>query len=60
MLRLLTLLAITTTYCLRALAACVNSPENRQCWGEFDINTDYNVVVPDTGTTVEVNKHCLI
>lgn len=35
-------------------AACVNSPENRQCWGDFDINTDYYANTPDTGRTVEV------
>jgi hypothetical protein len=33
---------------------CVNSPTDRQCWGIYDINTDYNNVVPDTGNTAEV------
>jgi hypothetical protein len=34
---------------------CVNSPTDRQCWGEFDINTNYYEVTPDTGRTVEVH-----
>lgn len=34
---------------------CVNSPTNRQCWGMYDISTDYYSVTPDTGHTVEVN-----
>lgn len=34
---------------------CVNSPENRQCWGQYDINTDYYKITPDTGRTVEVS-----
>jgi hypothetical protein len=33
---------------------CVNSPSNRQCWGQYNINTDYNQVIPDTGVTQEV------
>jgi hypothetical protein len=47
---------VVTVLSLRivAQAACVNSPENRQCWGEFDINTDYYAITPDTGRTVEV------
>jgi len=35
-------------------SACSNGPEDRQCWGEFDINTNYYDVTPDTGNTVEV------
>jgi hypothetical protein len=31
-----------------------NSPDNRQKWGEYDIDTDYNTVVPDTGIIREV------
>jgi len=34
--------------------SCVNSPTNRQCWGQYDINTDYNDITPDTGVTREV------
>jgi len=37
---------------------CVNSPTNRQCWGEYNINTDYYQVTPDTGVTAEVSSHC--
>jgi hypothetical protein len=33
---------------------CVNSPSNRQCWGQYNIDTDYNQVIPDTGVTQEV------
>ena len=31
-----------------------NTPETRQSWGNFDINTNYYEVTPDTGRTVEV------
>ena len=33
---------------------CVNSPSNRQCWGKFNIDTDYYQTTPDTGITREV------
>jgi len=33
----------------------LNGPENRQSWGDFDINTNYYEVTPDTGRTVEVS-----
>jgi hypothetical protein len=39
---------------------CMNSPENRQCWGEYDINTDYYKNTPYTGRTVEVRQSQLI
>lgn len=32
----------------------LNTPQNRQCWGDYDIHTDYYEVTPDTGRTVEV------
>ena len=35
-------------------SACSNGPQDRQCWGEFDINTNYYEVTPVTGNTVEV------
>jgi len=35
---------------------CVNSPTNRQCWGDYDINTNYYQVIPDTGVTREVQS----
>ena len=31
-----------------------NTPENRQCWGEYDIHTDYSVVFPETNIVREV------
>jgi hypothetical protein len=31
-----------------------NGPQSRECWGEFDINTNYYDVIPNTGNTVEV------
>jgi hypothetical protein len=31
-----------------------NSPDNRQQWGDYDINTDYNTIIPDTGVIREV------
>lgn len=33
---------------------CINDPQNRQCWGTFDINTDYHEITPNTGNTVQV------
>jgi hypothetical protein len=33
---------------------CVNRPTDRQCWGDFDINTNYYQNTPDTGVTKEV------
>jgi hypothetical protein len=33
---------------------CNNRPQNRQRWGDFDINTNYYEVTPDTARTVEV------
>ncbi|KKY29948.1 putative multicopper oxidase [Diaporthe ampelina] len=32
---------------------CVNSPDARNCWGDFDISTNYYDEVPDTGVTRE-------
>ena len=34
----------------------LNSPDNRQQWGDYDINTDYNFIVPDTGVIREVSQ----
>ena len=36
---------------------CVNRPSNRQCWGKFNIDTDYYQTTPDTGITREVWKY---
>lgn len=32
---------------------CVNSAEDRSCWGDYDLSTNYYDVVPDTGVTRE-------
>lgn len=32
---------------------CVHSAEDRSCWGDYDISTNYYDVVPDTGVTRE-------
>lgn len=33
---------------------CENTATSRSCWGEYDVNTDYYDVIPDTGVTREV------
>jgi hypothetical protein len=38
-------------------SACVNSPNNRQCWGQYNIDTNYYTTTPDTGNTVDVNLY---
>ena len=43
-----------------AQTACVNSPSNRQCWRDFDINTDCYANTPDTGQTVEVKASSIV
>lgn len=32
---------------------CVHSAEDRSCWGDFDVSTNYYDEVPDTGVTRE-------
>ncbi|RDW76169.1 hypothetical protein BP5796_06990 [Coleophoma crateriformis] len=32
---------------------CENTATSRSCWGEYDIDTDYYDVIPDTGVTRE-------
>ncbi|KAH8652632.1 putative extracellular dihydrogeodin oxidase/laccase [Tricladium varicosporioides] len=32
---------------------CTNSAEDRSCWGDYDLSTNYYDVVPDTGVTRE-------
>lgn len=32
---------------------CVNSADDRSCWGDYDIDTNYYDEVPDTGVTRE-------
>ncbi|KAK3393518.1 lcc2, laccase [Podospora didyma] len=39
---------------LQPRQACENTPTSRRCWGDFNIDTDYYTVTPDTGETVEV------
>jgi ABC-type uncharacterized transport system involved in gliding motility auxiliary subunit len=33
---------------------CVNSQNDRQCWGEYNIDTNYYETTPDTGEIREV------
>jgi hypothetical protein len=47
--------AHATNYCGCKVDFPVNNdPQHRQRWGDFDINTNYYEVTPDTGRTVEV------
>lgn len=32
---------------------CVHSAEDRSCWGDYDLSTNYYEVVPNTGVTRE-------
>ena len=32
---------------------CTNSAEDRSCWGDYDLSTNYYDTVPDTGVTRE-------
>jgi hypothetical protein len=34
-------------------ASCENTATSRSCWGDYDIDTDYYNVIPDTGVTRE-------
>lgn len=31
-----------------------NTPSSRECWGEYNLGTDYYTTVPSTGNTVEI------
>jgi len=47
--------AYATNHCgCRGDFPCNNGPQNRQRWGDFDINTNYYEVTPDTRRIVEV------
>ncbi len=35
--------------------SCENTATSRSCWGDYDIDTDYYNVIPDTGVTGEVS-----
>lgn len=37
----------------RQNTTCENSPTSRSCWGQYNIDTNYYDVVPDTGVTRE-------
>lgn len=37
----------------RQSGGCENGPDSRQCWGDYDIDTNYYDVVPETNTTKE-------
>ncbi len=39
---------------LESSTKCEHEPTSRQCWGDYDVNTDYMDVTPDTGVTREV------
>lgn len=34
--------------------SCKNTPNSRNCWGEYSVDTNYITTIPDTGDTVEV------
>lgn len=38
---------------MKRATPCEHGPNSRQCWGNYDINTDYMEVTPDTGVTRE-------
>jgi hypothetical protein len=52
--RALTALLIPEKVVPRA-TSCENTATSRSCWGEYDIDTDYYNVTPDTGVTREVS-----
>lgn len=33
---------------------CEHTATSRNCWGEYDVDTDYSEVFPDTGVVKEV------
>jgi hypothetical protein len=38
-----------------ATSSCVNAATNRDCWGDYNIDTNYYTTTPDTGVTVSVH-----
>ena len=36
-------------------ASCDNTATSRNCWGEYDLNTNWYTTTPDTGVTREVS-----
>jgi hypothetical protein len=39
-------------------SSCVNSATDRDCWGDYNIYTDYYTTTPDTGVTRSVHGAC--
>lgn len=37
-------------------ASCENTATSRNCWGEYNIDTDYDQTWPTTGVTREVSE----
>jgi hypothetical protein len=35
---------------------CEHTATSRNCWGEYDVDTDYSEVFPDTGVIREVRN----
>ena len=44
----------TTSSSSSTSTSCVNSATSRNCWGDYNIDTDYYSTTPDTGVTVSV------
>lgn len=44
---------LNSTYNQTETSLCENSANNRTCWGQYDINTDYYEVWPTTGVIRE-------
>lgn len=36
---------------------CENTPNSRNCWGEYSSSTDYSHITPDTGVTREARMN---
>jgi Multicopper oxidase len=45
--------APSSSYSNKLSKRCTNSADDRSCWGEYDISTNYYDTVPDTGVTRE-------
>jgi FtsP/CotA-like multicopper oxidase with cupredoxin domain len=52
---LLSLLASALAAPTEKRASCANTATSRNCWGDYDINTDYYTDGPTTGNTVTYN-----
>lgn len=37
-------------------ASCDNTATSRNCWGDYDLNTNWYTTTPDTGVTREVSS----